>query len=199
MANLENENKEIINEQKMKVFSKEYFKYKFSVPYLKSGMGNIWKKYILFFCILVSILVIDLVTKSVFDGKIYSFLDGFVSIDGNHHNTGAGFSLFSNATGLLLAISIICVIVYFAFEYLTMKNKRGYTYYIATSLMVAGTLGNLIDRANLGYVRDFIKLEFMDFPVFNIADCALTIGVILFAIWLIFLEGKERGKAYAKN
>ena len=193
MSNNDN-NENNYNKNGEKIFSKNYFQYRFSKIYLKSGISNMWRKYILFFAIIIFVLIIDLVTKSIFDLKTYDFIKGFISIDGFAHNTGAAFSLFSNATVFLLVLSIICLIAYLLFEYLTMDNKRGFTYYIATALMVAGTLGNMVDRVAFGYVRDFIKLEFIDFPIFNIADCALTVGVILLAIWLLFLQPKEDKK-----
>ena len=193
MSNNDN-NENNYNKNGEKIFSKNYFQYRFSKTYLKSGISNMWRKYILFFAIIIFVLIIDLVTKSIFDLKTYDFIKGFISIDGFAHNTGAAFSLFSNATVFLLVLSIICLIAYLLFEYLTMDNKRGFTYYIATALMVAGTLGNMVDRVAFGYVRDFIKLEFIDFPIFNIADCALTVGVILLAIWLLFLQPKEDKK-----
>ena len=193
MSNNDN-NENNYNKNGEKIFSKNYFQYRFSKTYLKSGISNMWRKYILFFAIIIFVLIIDLVTKSIFDLKTYDFIKGFISIDGFAHNTGAAFSLFSNATVFLLVLSIICLISYLLFEYLTMDNKRGFTYYIATALMVAGTVGNMMDRVAFGYVRDFIKLEFIDFPIFNIADCALTVGVILLAIWLLFLQPKEDKK-----
>lgn len=193
MSNNDN-NENNYNKNGEKIFSKNYFQYRFSKTYLKSGISNMWRKYILFFAIIIFVLIIDLVTKSIFDLKTYDFIKGFISIDGFAHNTGAAFSLFSNATVFLLVLSIICLIAYLLFEYLTMDNKRGFTYYIATALMVAGTVGNMVDRVAFGYVRDFIKLEFIDFPIFNIADCALTVGVILLAIWLLFLQPKEDKK-----
>ena len=196
--NLNNDDKNIeqsqMNDTKTKVFSKEYFKYRFSMKYCRIGFKNNWTKYLTFLSIIVAVLVLDLVLKNIFDYKTYRFIDGFISIDGFAHNTGAAFSIFSNSTLFLIILSILCLVAYLFFEYLTMDNKRGYTYYVATALMVGGTLGNLVDRIAFSYVRDFIKLEFMDFPIFNIADCALTIGVILLAIWLLFIQPKEGKK-----
>lgn len=59
--------------------------------------------------------------------------------------------------------------------------------------MIGGTLGNFIDRLRLGYVVDFLQFIFgsYEFPTFNIADSALTVGVILFAIDVFFLEQKR--------
>ena len=52
----------------------------------------------------------------------------------------------------------------------------------------AGGLGNMIDRLRLGYVVDMIELEFMEFPVFNVADCFITCGCILLMLHLIFFN-----------
>ena len=55
----------------------------------------------------------------------------------------------------------------------------------ALSFIAGGALGNVIDRAMLGYVRDFIATEFMDFPVFNIADCSIVLGAGLLILYFI--------------
>ena len=56
---------------------------------------------------------------------------------------------------------------------------------------MAGAIGNLIDRILFGYVRDFIYLKFINFPVFNIADMALTFGIILLLLYIIFYTTKK--------
>ena len=188
-ANLssENQNKETTLKQKCATFFKE----RTSKEYVRQGIKSKWMRYITFFAIIAVVLVLDLVLKSVFDGKVAKFISGFISIDGRAHNTGAAFSMFSNATVALLVFSIIFVVLFLLYEFFTMNTKRGLLYYIAFALLLGGTLGNLVDRLNLGYVRDFIKLDFIDFPIFNIADCALTVGVILLAIWMLIIETKR--------
>ncbi len=188
-ANLssENQNKETTLKQKCATFFKE----RTSKEYVRQGIKSKWMQYITFFAIIAVVLVLDLVLKSVFDGKVAKFISGFISIDGRAHNTGAAFSMFSNATVALLVFSIIFVVLFLLYEFFTMNTKRGLLYYIAFALLLGGTLGNLVDRLNLGYVRDFIKLDFIDFPIFNIADCALTVGVILLAIWMLIIETKR--------
>lgn len=51
--------------------------------------------------------------------------------------------------------------------------------------MIGGTIGNFIDRLRLGYVVDMLQLDFINFPIFNVADCALTIGVAVILIAML--------------
>jgi signal peptidase II len=58
--------------------------------------------------------------------------------------------------------------------------------------MLSGAIGNLIDRALYGYVRDFIKLDFINFPIFNVADMALTIGAVVFSVYILFIYDTKK-------
>ena len=70
--------------------------------------------------------------------------------------------------------------------------KRRPLYSIAIVLILSGCIGNMIDRMfNNFQVYDFIELEFMNFAIFNIADCYLTVGVIIMAVYLLFFEQKD--------
>ena len=104
-------------------------------------------------------------------------------------NTGAAFSILSGMTWLLSAISVIfCVgvIVYW-------MVKKPVSKLLCTSLAMifAGALANAADRIFYGYVIDFIKLDFINFPIFNIADIAITIGAVLLMIYVIFFDGDD--------
>ena len=70
---------------------------------------------------------------------------------------------------------------------------------IATGFIVGGCFGNLYDRLVFGYVRDFLNFEFMNFPVFNIADVSLCIGIFLIVIYFIFIMPKEGKKDEKKD
>ncbi|MBR9691920.1 signal peptidase II [Candidatus Woesearchaeota archaeon] len=101
-------------------------------------------------------------------------------------NTGAGFGFFQNSTSLLIWFSIIVIglILYF---YEAIPENRYVQF--AVALILGGTLGNLIDRIRLGYVIDFI--DFRIWPAFNIADAAITIGVIGLVIYLVKNNNKK--------
>ncbi len=91
-------------------------------------------------------------------------------------NYGASFNILSGSRFFLSFISIISTIVLSYFIFISdnkLINKYG------LSLIVAGSIGNGIDRILNGYVIDFIKIKFIDFPVFNIADVVINIGVII--------------------
>lgn len=104
-------------------------------------------------------------------------------------NSGGAFSIMNNATWLLALISVVfCIgtVVYFA----KCKPKKK-SVCLALSLMFAGAAGNAIDRIFRGFVVDFIKTVFMDFPVFNIADIAITIGAVLLVIHIVFFDNTK--------
>ncbi|MFH1640777.1 MAG: signal peptidase II, partial [Candidatus Omnitrophota bacterium] len=89
------------------------------------------------------------------------------------YNRGAAFGLLKNQLHLFIFTSVIAVVLI----YLNLKDAENKRHSIALSLILAGALGNLIDRLFFGYVIDF--LDFRIWPVFNIADSAITIGMIL--------------------
>ncbi|MPW44440.1 signal peptidase II [Acinetobacter guerrae] len=119
------------------------------------------------------------------------------------HNYGAAFSFLSDAggwqhylfTGLAGIVSII-----FVFWLLRMP-KHSIILPAAIALILGGALGNLIDRMTLGYVVDFIHVYYQNhnFPAFNIADSAITLGTILLLIDTFFLEKKRIQRAEAKH
>ena len=94
-------------------------------------------------------------------------------------NYGAAFNLFSGSRFFLSFISIISSIILSYFIFIS-ENKLINKY--ALSFILAGSIGNGIDRIFSGYVIDFIKIKFIDFPVFNVADIAINIGVLILLI-----------------
>ena len=91
-------------------------------------------------------------------------------------NYGAAFNIFSGSRLFLSLISIISTIILSYFIFIS-ENKLINKY--GLSFILSGSLGNGIDRILNGYVIDFIKIKFIDFPVFNIADIVINIGVLI--------------------
>ena len=117
---------------------------------------------------------------------------GFLRIT-HGQNTGAAFGMFQDSRLILTIISStgVIVVLYIAlwfsrrFTFLTWKTSM-----LALGLILGGTVGNLIDRAFIGHVTDFIKVG--PWPDFNIADSSLVVGGILLAFNLIRASGMER-------
>lgn len=101
-------------------------------------------------------------------------------------NTGMGFSLLEGALNLFFLITPIAILV---LSYLLYKDRNA-KWYVQSSylLMIGGAFGNFIDRLRLGYVVDFLSFNFFGyhFPIFNLADSFLTVGVFLFLIVYLF-------------
>ena len=107
-------------------------------------------------------------------------------------NTGAAFSILSRHTWLLTLTSaavvlVMCWLITNGF----FKNALGRW---AAALVLAGGVGNLIDRAVFGFVTDMFKVTFMDFAIFNVADCCITVGVPLLFLYVLLYVGKDEKK-----
>ena len=102
-------------------------------------------------------------------------------------NTGAAFSSFQGQLWLfILLFAVLTVAVIWEFVTKKMGFSKFERWCIAA--IYAGGLGNMIDRLRLGYVVDMIEVEFMNFPVFNVADCFICCGCIVLMISLIFFN-----------
>lgn len=103
-------------------------------------------------------------------------------------NTGAAFSLFSGKTYVLSMISIaVCAVVLW---YLLKKKPQNRLLLISLGMILGGAVGNLADRVFRNYVVDYMELCFVRFPVFNLADVAITVGAVLLMIYVIFFDNK---------
>ena len=106
-------------------------------------------------------------------------------------NTGCAFSMLENHTWLLTLISAVMSVV------LAEALARGFFKHplgkITLSLLLAGAMGNLIDRAVCGYVVDMFRTLFMDFAVFNVADICVVVGGIAAAAYYLLLYDKLEG------
>ncbi len=142
--------------------------------------------------IMLGILVADQVTKLMADrimmeGQNYEIIDGFFYFT-YVHNKGMAWSLLEGRRWLFLLTTplVLCGLIYF----FTVTKKHEILTRFGIVLVVGGALGNFIDRAIFGYVRDFIHFYIFnyDFPVFNIADIAVCLGIGLIILEIIIQE-----------
>ena len=148
-------------------------------------------QYILMLLATAGIVAADQLSKLwvVRDIPLYTTVD---AIDGLFHltyvqNTGAAFSSFQGMQWLFAVIfALFTVAIIWEFS----KKRLPFTTFDrwCIALIYAGGLGNMIDRVRLGYVVDMIAVDFIDFPVFNVADCFITCGCIALLTHLIFFN-----------
>lgn len=136
--------------------------------------------------IIFVILGIDQVTKAIIDSSMSLYqripiIPGFFNIT-YLQNTGAAWSMFEGKMSFFYLVTILALIAMFLFYYNSDKNDKWTR--LALAMMIAGTLGNSIDRIVFHHVRDFLDFVIFgyDFPVFNVADMALCIGVFLIIV-----------------
>ena len=133
-------------------------------------------------------LLIDFLSKVFIMSKLplgssKTIIKGFFYIT-HVNNKGAAWGIFQGNTLMLLIISIIFAVV---FIYYIEKNELKYYEQISAGLILSGIMGNMIDRLFRGYVVDFLNFYIFgyDYPVFNIADSFIVIGVIVLMIFYI--------------
>ncbi len=147
-----------------------------------------------FWCVVMvaAIVAVDRITKVMaagLEGNVV-FIKNVISF-AYTENTGAAFSMFSGARWLLSVVTAAgCVAI---FIYIFTSKKVSLPLFWALGVVAAGGIGNLTDRIAFGYVIDFIRPVFINFATFNIADCAVTLGVIgVIAALLLPLFKKEK-------
>ena len=145
------------------------------------------------YIIAVIILIIDQISKSLIE--IFIDLEESITVIPNFfyltvaHNTGGAWSIFSNHSYLLIIASIIAIILLIKFMFGFKNNLRNNP---AFAFLFGGIFSNLADRLFLGYVRDFLDFKIFgyDYPIFNIADITIVVGVFLLLIAII--KGEDR-------
>ena len=138
----------------------------------------------------IIILLIDQITKLIvqtFETSV-SVIDNIFAIT-YYQNTGAAWSLLEGKQTLLIIISLIMITLVYSMMFSFKSDKVSN---VAFGLLFGGIFGNLIDRIFFGYVRDFINIKIFsyNYPIFNIADMAIVIGVIM--VIIITLKGEKK-------
>lgn len=145
---------------------------------------------------IIMIIAFDQITKYIAKSTLYPdkaihFIDGFLEFR-YAENTGVAFSMFSG--GRWVFIILTSAVAIGMLVYMFTRAQKNLWLYWSLGVIVAGAIGNLIDRIFLGYVIDFINPTFVRFAVFNIADCAVTLGTVSLVAYLIFDIFKKEKK-----
>lgn len=171
--------------------------------------------------ILAALFIVDLVSKQIVasamrEGQVISLIPKFLNLRFVYNELAAFGSAFGleNLIGQT-AIRVIFILITFiavgVFGYFMYRNRgKSKIMRISLAMIIAGALGNLVDRLFIGKVRDFVEIVFFgcklplvgeSFAIFNIADAALVIGVILFLIYFIFMykDTDKKDKAEAPD
>ena len=142
----------------------------------------------MFWYIAVGAVVLDQATKALVrasfnPGQSVPLIDGVLHLT-YIRNYGAAFGLFPGARPLFVATSVF--VLMFAAIYWRRARPTGWLEVLALALVCGGAVGNLIDRVALGRVTDFVDVALVNFPVFNVADTAIVVGVGILIAWLLF-------------
>ena len=163
-----------------------------------------YKKY----CILLSlcgfIVALDQLTKFIIInnfnlGQSQSVILGFFNLT-LVHNPGAAFGMFANMDPSIripffFIVPGITLLIALYFFYTISEKSTLAT--ISLSLIIGGAIGNIFDRVKFGYVIDFFDFHWKNlyhFPAFNVADAAISVGVILLAFYILFIEEAAQKK-----
>ena len=146
--------------------------------------------------IIIVILALDQISKYLVQlylspvGSSLPVIGGFLQLT-NVHNTGAAWGMLEGFRWLFIPMTLIVAAV---LVYVIIRFRKKLTLFsrITLALLFAGAVGNFIDRVALSYVRDFLDITpWFSFPVFNVADSALSVGCVFLVIDALFLKEKS--------
>lgn len=160
-------------------------------------MNKYIKAYSFLLPISISLVILDQWTKTLVRTNL-SFSETWMPLDWlapyvrvvNWHNTGAAFGIFQGNNGIFMALAFV-IIGLILFYFPTIPESDIY-FRLALSLQMAGAAGNLIDRLMRGFVTDFISVG--KFPVFNVADSCITMGVVVLLLGMWIEERRSRNE-----
>ena len=147
------------------------------------------KKLYIIIAVIIILLAIDQVTKFLVINKSFELIPNFLSINFEESIKGSfGVGQKGTLTFIITNVIVIGIII----KFMQMQSKQiDKKTYAALTMIIAGALGNLIDRIWHSYVIDFIYFELINFPIFNVADCFVTISCIGIIFLCIFKINEE--------
>jgi signal peptidase II len=173
------------------------------VPHAGVGLKKYLKAYLFLAAIAVVIIFLDQWTKGIVRSNLalgeswmpWNWLEPYARIV-HWYNTGVAFGMFQQG-GMIFAVlsSVIAIAILIYFPQVPAKD---WALRLAMSMQFSGAIGNLIDRLTVGHVTDFISVG--NFPVFNVADASITVGVfvLILGIWLQERKEKQQQKNLAR-
>lgn len=179
---------------------------------MEDCMNKRFMKYIEIVIFTIVLVFFDQFTKLQVINKLdrvngKEFINGFLNFR-YVENKGVAFGLFAGKIKIITLFAIVITLIIFLLIHIiensiinintnkTSVNKikftRKFTFLqFLLSSIIAGAIGNIIDRVKYGYVVDFLNFEFIDFPVFNIADCYVTVSAFILLFTLMFFIKEE--------
>ena len=148
---------------------------------------------LLFYIIGIVVLTeLDQITKALAEARLLGKPDfkiiGDAFVFSYLRNSGAAWGMLSGKINLFLVFTVIVMLIV-TYVIINLPATRKYIPLLITcTLLVSGAVGNFIDRVRFGYVRDFIYFKLINFPVFNVADCYVTVSVALLIILILFVN-----------
>ena len=145
--------------------------------------------------LVIFIIIFDQITKHfaaqiLQDSQPVTLISGIISLS-YHENSGAAWGILSDKRWVFMIISFIAIIAMTFYLIYSRNQEQSKLLTISLSFFLGGGIGNMIDRIRLEYVIDFLRFDFVEFPIFNVADSFITVGAGLMALFLIIETVKE--------
>lgn len=146
---------------------------------------------VLFIVSTVALIAVDQLTKIWAVSQLHEAQRVIPVIEGIfelHYteNRGVAFGMLQGQLWLFVPMTLL-IVALFGVMLLRSPLRRYKLFYIPAVMIMAGAIGNLIDRILYGYVIDFLYFKLIDFPIFNFADCCVVIGAFLLLVFFIFV------------
>lgn len=143
----------------------------------------------LFLVVVDQLTKIWAVTQLHLSNRVISVVDGVFELR-YAENPGVAFSMLEGQRWIFIPITIVFAVAVFVMM-LRSPLRRYRLFNLTCVLILAGAIGNLIDRITYGYVVDFLYFRLIDFPIFNFADCCVVIGAVLLFVFVLFVMKED--------
>lgn len=161
---------------------------------MKHKLNLLWYSLLIISLIIIDQLVKWWVSANITRNGLRTFIPGILALT-NLRNDGAAWSILEGRQWFFAIVSVLAIVV---IAYLLYRFVGHQPMEVSLSLILAGTIGNFIDRLRFKYVVDMFELLPINFPVFNVADVCLTVGVIALIILVLLEKDDTDGTGTAK-